>query len=74
MVLVIISLLFGAAPTAYMAWKERAEELAGKSATEEEFDTLLYQLKTGKPCPKKGLAKGNGKKIGLLKFCPYTPN
>jgi prepilin-type N-terminal cleavage/methylation domain-containing protein len=73
MVLVIIALLFGAAPTAYMAWKERAEELATKPISEETFDTLLYELKTGKPCPKKGLVKGNGKKIGLLKFCPDTP-
>ena len=73
MVLLIISLLFGAAPTAWTAWKARAEELAEKPVTKEEFDTLLFELKTGKPCPKKGLVKGNGKKIGLLKFCPNTP-
>jgi len=72
MVLVIISLLFGAVPTVWTAWKERAEELAEKPVTEEAFDILLYELKTGKPCPKKGLVKGNGKKIGLLKFCPDT--
>ena len=73
MVLVIISLLFGAVPSAWTAWKERAAELGEKPVAEEEFDTLLYELKTGKPCPKKGLVKGKGKKLGLLKFCPDTP-
>lgn len=72
-VLVIISLMLGAIPAAFSAWKERAEELSDKPMAAEQFDKLVYELKTGKPCPKKGLVKGNGKKIGLLKFCPDTP-
>lgn len=71
-VLVIISLLLGAMPAAFNAWRDRAEELSDKPMASEEFDELVYEIKTGKPCPKKGLMKGNGKKIGLLKFCPDT--
>lgn len=71
-VLVVISLLFGGMTHAFMRWTERAEELANQPVGQDEFDELVYELKTGKPCPKKGLVKGNGKKIGLLKHCPDT--
>ena len=71
-VLVIISLLLGAVPAAFSAWKSRAEDLSDKPMAAEEFNKLVYELKAGKPCPKKGLMKGNGKKVGLLKFCPDT--
>ena len=71
-VLVIISLLVPTIMFAFQTWKTRAEELADRPIDQSEFNELLYELKTGKPCPKKGLVKGNGKKIGLLKHCPDT--
>ena len=71
-VLVVISLLLGGMSHAYLRWKERAEDLADRPVSQSEFDELIYELKTGKPCPKKGLMKGNGKKVGLLKHCPDT--
>ena len=71
-VLVIISLLVPTITHAFQTWKARAEQLADRPIDQEEFDELMYELKTGKPCPKKGLVKGNGKKIGLLKHCPDT--
>ncbi len=71
-VLVVLSLLLGGILSGYGIWRDRAEELSNRPVSEEEYDTLLYELKTGKTCPRKGLLKGNGKKIGLLKFCPDT--
>ena len=71
-VLVVISLLLGAMPAAFNAWRVRAEELSDKPMNAEDYDELVYELKTGKPCPKKGLIQGKGKKVGLLKFCPDT--
>ena len=71
-VLVVLSLLLGGMLAGFGIYKDRAEELSNQPVTEEEYDTLIYELKTGKPCPKKGLTKGNGKKVGLLKFCPDT--
>jgi prepilin-type N-terminal cleavage/methylation domain-containing protein len=70
-VLVIISLLIPTIMFAFQTWKAKAEEL-GNRPGQGEFNELLYELKTGKPCPRKGLVKGNGKKIGLLKHCPDT--
>ena len=71
-VLVVLSLLLGGMLSGYGLWKDRAEELSNRPIAEQEYDKLLYELKTGKPCPKKGLLKGKGKKVGLLKFCPDT--
>ena len=71
-VLVVLGLLLGGMLSGYGIYKDRAEELSNQPVSEEEYDTLIYELKTGKPCPKNGLKKGNGKKIGLLKFCPDT--
>ena len=71
-VLVVLSLLLGGMLTGASLWRERAEELSNRPMGAEEYDEMLYELKSGKPCPKKGLLKGNGKKIGLLKFCPDT--
>jgi len=71
-VLVVLSLLLGGMLAGFGIYKDRAEDLSNRPVSEEEYDTLLYELKTGKPCPRKGLTKGNGKKVGLLKFCPDT--
>ena len=71
-VLVVISLLLPVITYSFIHWKERAEQLSTSPEDAEAFDEILYELKTGKPCPKKGLVKGNGKKIGLLKHCPDT--
>lgn len=71
-VLVIISLLLGGAFVAFPHWKEQAAKYGADNPNQEEFGEMMYELKTGKRCPKKGLVKGNGKKIGLLKHCPDT--
>ena len=70
-VLVILSLLLGGV-MGYRQLKEQAAKYGANSEGTEVIDELVYELKTGKRCPQKGLVKGNGKKIGLLKHCPDT--
>ena len=71
-VLVIIALLIPSITMGFAHWRDRAAELSNKPMSATEYDEILYEIKSGKPCPKKGLVKGNGKKIGLLKHCPDT--
>jgi len=71
-VLVILSLLLGGSFLGFSMLKEQAGKHGAGSTKQVELDEIMYEIKTGKPCPKKGLVKGNGKKIGLLKHCPDT--
>ena len=71
-VLVILSLLLGGSFLAFSMLKEQAAKHGPDSTKQAEADAMIYELKTGKACPKKGLVKGNGKKTGLLKLCADT--